>query len=112
MGLTGRFNLRKTFSGRIVLQVEEEKKSFWSFFAEQPKLRRRWRDATMMDLAAVELRPLVDVRHRPYNPLSYVATRTPPQPAREPVRIPTKPSTSSNLKPSWHSDFKPSMVPR
>ena len=30
MGLTGRFNLRKTFSGRIILQVEEEKKSFWS----------------------------------------------------------------------------------
>jgi hypothetical protein len=28
------------------------------------------------------------------------------------VRIPTKPSTSSNLKPSRHSDFKPSMGPR
>ena len=28
------------------------------------------------------------------------------------VRIPTKPSTWSNLKPSRHSDFKPSMVPR
>ena len=28
------------------------------------------------------------------------------------LRIPTKPSTSSNLKPSRHSDFKPSMVPR
>jgi transposase len=28
------------------------------------------------------------------------------------VRIPTKPSTWSNLKPSRHSDFKPSMGPR
>ena len=84
MGLTGRFNLRKTFSGRIILQVEEEKKSFWSFFAKEVKLRRRWRDATMMDLAAVELRPLMDMRDRTYNPFSHLATRTPPQPAREP----------------------------
>ena len=84
MGLTGRFNLRKTFSGRIILQVEEEKKSFWSFFAKGPKLRQRWRDATMMDLAAVELRPLMDMRDRTYNPFTHLTTRTPPQPAREP----------------------------
>jgi hypothetical protein len=84
MGLTGRFNLRKTFSGRIILQVEEEKKSFWSFLAKEPKLRRRWRDATMMDLAAVELRPLMDMRDRTYNPFSHLATRTPPQPAHQP----------------------------
>ena len=84
MSLTGRFNLRKTFSGRIILQVEEEKKSFWSFFAKELKLRRRWRDATMMDLAAVELRPLMDMRDRTYNLFSHLATRTSPQPAREP----------------------------
>ncbi len=83
MGLTGRFNLRKTFSGRIILQVEEETKSFWSLFAKEVKLRRRWRDATMMDLAAVELRPLMDMRDRTHNPFSYLANRTPPQPARE-----------------------------
>ena len=84
MGLTGRFNLRKTFSGRIILQVEEEKKSFWSFLAKELKLRQCWRDATMMDLAAVELRPLMDMRDRTYNPFSHLATRTPFQPAREP----------------------------
>ena len=84
MGLTGRFNLRKTFSGRIILQVEEEKKSFWSFFAKEVKLRRRWRDAKMIDLAAVELRPLMDMRDRTYNPFSHLATRATPQPAREP----------------------------
>ena len=84
MGLTGRFNLRKTFSGRIIVQVEEEKTSFWSFLAKEPKLRRRWRDATMMDLAAVELRPLMDMRDRTYNPFSHLAPRTPPRPARGP----------------------------
>ena len=87
MGLTGRFNLRKTFSGRIILQVEEEKKSFWSCFAKEPKLRQRWRDATMMDLAAVELRPLMDMRDRTHNLFSGLATRTPPQPAREPEPV-------------------------
>ena len=85
MGLTGRFNLRKTFSGRIILQVEEEKKSFWSFLAKEPKLRQRWRDATMMDLATVELRPLMDMRDRTYNPFTHLATRTPRQPAPEPT---------------------------
>jgi hypothetical protein len=84
MGLTGRFNLRKTFSGRIIVQVEEEKTSFWSFLAKEPKLRQRWRDATMMDLAAVELRPLMDMRNRTYAPFSHLATRVLPQPAREP----------------------------
>lgn len=65
MALTGRFNLRKTFSGRIILQVEEEVKSAWSLFSRHPKLRRRWRDATAMDLPATELRALMDLRNRP-----------------------------------------------
>jgi len=65
MALTGRFNLRKTFSGRIILQVEEEVKSVWSLFSRQPKFRRRWRDAKAMDLPAAELRALMDLRNRP-----------------------------------------------
>lgn len=65
MALTGRFNLRKTFTGRVVLQVEEEVQGFWSRLSGKNKLRRRWRDATMMDLAAPELRALVDLRFRP-----------------------------------------------
>jgi len=65
MALTGRFNLRKSFSGRIILQVEEEVKSVWSLFSRQPKLRRRWRDAKAMDLPAAELRALMDLRNRP-----------------------------------------------
>jgi hypothetical protein len=65
MALTGRFNLRKSFSGRIILQVEEEVKSPWRLFSRKPKLRRRWRDAKPMDLPATELRALMDLRNRP-----------------------------------------------
>jgi hypothetical protein len=65
MALTGRFNLRKTFTGRIVLQVEEEVQSFWGRMTGKTKLHRRWRDANVLDLAAPELRSLVDLRFRP-----------------------------------------------
>jgi hypothetical protein len=65
MALTGRFNLRKSFSGRIILQVEEEVESAWGLFSRKPKLRRRWRDAKPMDLPATELRALMDLRNRP-----------------------------------------------
>jgi len=66
MALTGRFNLRRTWTGRIVLVVEEEVRSFWSYFSGNIKMRRRWRDAKVMDLAAPELRNLVDLRFRPH----------------------------------------------
>jgi hypothetical protein len=64
MAMTGRFNLRKSFSGRIILQVEEEVKSAWGLFSSKPKFRRRWRDAKAMDLSATELRALMDLRNR------------------------------------------------
>ncbi len=64
MSLTGRFTFRRTFWGKIVLQVEEEVRPIWRFW-HQGARRRRWRDATLMDLAAVELRPLMDLRSRP-----------------------------------------------
>ncbi len=65
MALTGRFNLRKTFTGRIVLQVEEEVKPFWSR-SKPGALKRRWRDATLMDLSAPEMRPLIDMGSKPW----------------------------------------------
>ena len=65
MALTGRFNLRKSFSGRIILQVEEEVESAWGFFSRKTRLRRRWRDAKPMDLPATELRGLMDLRNHP-----------------------------------------------
>jgi hypothetical protein len=63
MSLTGRFNLRRTLGGKIVLQVEEEVRRLWPFSRTQPT-KRRWRDATVMDLVQPELRPLMDLRHK------------------------------------------------
>lgn len=77
MALTGRFNLRKTFTGRIVLQVEEEVQGLWGRMTGSAKLHRRWRDANVLDLAAPELRALVDLRFRP---------RYMPQQSYEPVQ--------------------------
>ena len=45
MALTGRFKHRKALWGKIVLQVEDEVKPFWS---KPGALKRRWRDATLM----------------------------------------------------------------
>ena len=65
MALTGKFDFRKTFWGKIVLRVEEEVKPFWS--RSKPDARkRRWRNATLMDLAAPEMRTLIDLRFRPH----------------------------------------------
>lgn len=64
MSLTGRFTLRRTIGGKIVLQVEEEVKRLWPFSRWHPT-KRRWRDATIMDLAQSELRPLMDLRYKP-----------------------------------------------
>ena len=63
MSLTGRFTFRRTFWGKIVLQVEEDVQSLWRFWRKDAR-RLRWRDATLMDLAQVELRPLMDLRYR------------------------------------------------
>jgi hypothetical protein len=65
MALTGKFKFRKTLWGRIVLQVEEEVKPFWRRSKPGP-LKRRWRDATLIDLTAPEMRPLIDLRFRPH----------------------------------------------
>ena len=65
MALTGRFNFRKTFTGRLRLQVEYEGASLWGFLIGKTTACRRWRDATVLDLAAPELRTLIDQRFRP-----------------------------------------------
>jgi hypothetical protein len=64
MALTGRFTFRRSFWGRIVLQVEEEVKALWPLSRRSP-FKKRWRDATLMDLAAPELRALIDLRYKP-----------------------------------------------
>jgi hypothetical protein len=91
MALTGRFNLRKTFTGRIVLQVEEEVNGLWGRMTGKPKLHRRWRDATVLDLAAPELRALVDLRFRPrYMPQGYEAGQDWPKASRQLEAIPAQ----------------------
>ena len=65
MALTGRFKFRKTLWGKIMLQLEEEVKPLWS--GSKPKaLKRRWRDAKLMDLADPALRALIDMRFKPH----------------------------------------------
>ncbi len=64
MALTGRFTFRRTLTGKIVLQLEEEVKALWPMSRKSP-YTKRWRNATLMDLAAPELRPLMDLRYKP-----------------------------------------------
>lgn len=79
MALTGKFSFRKSLWGRIVLQVEDEVKPFWRRSKPGP-LKRRWRDATLMDLAAPEMRPLIDLRFKPH-----FRFQNPPTPEAIPV---------------------------
>src|SRR5215204_1948142 len=60
VALTGRFSFRKTFTGNCVLQLEEDVRAWWP-----RRMKRRWRDANLMDLARPELRPLIDLRSKP-----------------------------------------------
>jgi len=63
MPLTGRFDFRKTFSGKLVLILEEDIRALPPL--RKGSTRRRWRKASVMDLAATELRPLMDFRSKP-----------------------------------------------
>ena len=60
MSLTGRFNFRRTWTGKIVLQVEAGRRSMFG-----KGFRKRWRDANVLDLAAPSLRRLIDLRLKP-----------------------------------------------
>jgi hypothetical protein len=60
MSLTGRFNFRRTWTGKIVLQVEDERRSLFG-----KGFRKRWRDGSVLDLASPALRRLIDLRLKP-----------------------------------------------
>lgn len=64
MPLTGRFDFRRTVSGKLLLLLEEDVAARWSPFRKGAR-RRRWRRARVLDLAAREMRPLMDLRSRP-----------------------------------------------
>ena len=61
MALIGTIDFRKSWFGGIVLQVEEEVKPRFG-----NKVKRRWRRATLMDLAQPEFRVLIDMRSHPH----------------------------------------------
>ena len=71
MALTGRFNFRKTLTGKCVLQLEEDVRAWWP----RKRMKRRWRDASLIDLARPELRPLIDLRSNPNYHVSRRRTR-------------------------------------
>jgi hypothetical protein len=73
--LTGRFDLRHTLGGKIVLQ-EEDAPLWWSW---RGATRRRYRDANSMDLARPELAALLSLRVDP------AYARPPAASDREPI---------------------------
>jgi hypothetical protein len=90
MALTGKYEFRKSLWGKIVLQVEEEQKQkpFWS---NSGASKRRWRDATLMDLAAPQIRFLMEFRLKPWaRPVSPPAPPKVSEPQRTEVATPVR----------------------
>jgi hypothetical protein len=69
MPLSGKFRFGKGSFGNLVLQVEDVRKSWWS-----SRAKPTWRNAKAIDLAAPELRLLIDLSNgRALVPLSRAA---------------------------------------
>jgi hypothetical protein len=62
MALTGRYDFRKSMTGRLRLYVEYNANGFWDFLTGKKTYCHQWRAANIMDLAAPELRHLMDLR--------------------------------------------------
>ena len=58
MALTGRFWFRRTWTGKLVLLVEDENRRW---FGRRGAMKQRWRDAKLLDLAEPELQALVNL---------------------------------------------------
>lgn len=82
MPLTGRFNFQRTWTGKVVLLVEEDRTRWWPFNRISPT-RRVWRPARLWDLAQPELRALMDLRNKAHLP----GLATPVRPPQEPPRL-------------------------
>jgi hypothetical protein len=85
MALTGRFDFRRTMTGQLRLWLEYESNGFWDVLTRKKTYCRRWRKANIMDLAAPELRHLMDVRftNSPEMPRRQNAARNWPETVRE-----------------------------
>jgi hypothetical protein len=73
MALTGRFWFRKSWTGRMVLLVEEERPRWFRRGAG----KAYWRNAKLMDFAEPQLRPLMamEKQHRGSPPGAVRAAR-------------------------------------
>ena len=66
MAMSGRFRFRKGTFGNLILEVEVVGKGWWT-----SREKKTWRRAKPIDLAAPELRLLIDLSNgRPLVPLS------------------------------------------
>ncbi|SFL32599.1 hypothetical protein [Methylobacterium pseudosasicola] len=91
--LTGRFWFRRTWTGKLVLLVEEEKPRW---FNRRPLTKLRWRDARLLDLAEAPMRTLMNLE-RTYR-ADYASGAT-PQAIPTPVKrgaIPTPIARAAN----------------
>jgi hypothetical protein len=100
MALTGRFNFRRSWFGKLMLEVEEEVKPL--FGGEGKPLKRRWRRATLIDLAQPEMRPLIDLRFQP----QFMA-RTAPRPAEPAQVIPSRDELPPHVTPLHRPEAMP-----
>src|SRR4051812_10795629 len=72
MSLTGRFDFQITFTGKLLLLVEEEVPKMFKRGKGSQTMRKRWRPAKAIDLSVPAMRPLIDLRgaagKRPFSP--------------------------------------------
>ena len=94
MALTGRFNFRRSWFGKLVLEVEEEAKPF--FGGDKKPAKHRWRRATLLDLAQPEMRALIDLRFQPQF-MSRTSLRPVELPAGTVAQVDQMPSMASTL---------------
>lgn len=97
--LTGRFSFRRSFTGKLVLRVEETVRSGWPWSKDE--MRVRWRDATLMDLAAREMRALMDLRSRPQYGSQRYYEPADIAPAPEPLADLASPPPANGADKAW-----------
>jgi len=90
MALTGRFWFRRTWTGKLVLLVENENRRW---FGRRGAMKQRWRDAKLLDLAEPELQALMNLeRSRRSHPATGSVQRlhTVPSQSASSVAVPTQ----------------------
>lgn len=93
-GLTGRFWFRKSWTGKLVLLVEEERPRW---FGSPGEMKRRRRDAKLLDLAEAPMRTLLTLErtYRVEHAAGPVRVLQTALPARTPGPIVSPPTAAS-----------------